>query len=69
MSLLTIKLAHLSENMRQQQQNLPQQFTHNMIIHMHWCYRHQGEILPINTIQQDALAIRLSRHLDEVIDR
>ena len=56
---------------RQQQQNLPQQFTHNVIMHLHWCSRYQSDILSINPIQQDAPAIGLSGHLDEVmyIDR
>ena len=71
MSLLTTKLAHHSKNVRQQQQNLPQQFTHNVIIHLHWCSRHQGNILSINPILQDAPAIGLGGHLDEAtyIDR
>ena len=54
MSSLTTQLAYHSENVRQKQQNLPQQFTHNMIIHLHWCFGHQGDILSINLTLQDA---------------
>ena len=68
---LTTQLAHHSENVRQQQQNLPQQFTHNVIIHLHWCSRCQGNILSTNPTLLDILAIGLGGHLDEAmcIDR
>ena len=70
-SLLTTKLAHHSKNVRQQQQNLPRQFIHNVIIHLHQCSRNQGDILTINPFLQDAPAIRLGGHLDKAmyIDR
>ena len=68
---LTTQLAYHSENVKQQQQNLPQQFTHNVIIHLHWYSRYQGDILSINPSLQDAPSIGLGGHLDEVmyIDR
>ena len=69
MSLLTTELAHHLRNVRQQQQNLPQQFTYNVIIHLHWCFRHQGNILSIKPTLQDATAIRLGGHLDEAMYR
>ena len=71
MSLLTTKLVHHLENVQQQKQNLPRQFTHNVIIHMHWCFGYQGDILSTNPILQDARAIGLGGHLDEAtyIDR
>ena len=71
MSVLTTELAHHSENMRQQQQNLPQQFTYNVRIYLHWCFRHQGNMLSINPTLQNFPAIGLGGHLDEAmyIDR
>ena len=62
MSLLTTKLAHHSRSVKQQQQNLPQYTTHIEIIHLHWCFRHQGDILSVNQVQQDTPAIGLGRH-------
>ena len=62
MSPLTTKLAHHSENVRQQQQNLPQQFIHNVIVHLHWCFRHQVNILSINQVLLSAPAIGLGGH-------
>ena len=67
MSLLTTQLAHHSKNVKQQQQNLPQYTTHNVIIHLHWCFRHQGDILSINQVQLIAPAIGLGGHLDEAM--
>ena len=67
MSFLTTQLAHHSKNMKQQHQNLPQYTNHNMIIHLHWCFRHQGYILSISLTLLSAPAIGLGRHLDEAV--
>ena len=64
MSLLTTQLVYHSKNVKQQQQNLPQQSTHIVIIHLHWCCRHQGDILSVNLTLLSALAIALSENLD-----
>ena len=66
MSLLTTQLVHHSKNVKQQQ-NLPQYIAHNVIIHLHWCFRYQGNILSINLTLIIAPAIRLSGHLDEAM--
>ena len=59
MPSLTTQLAYHSKNVRQKQ-NLPQYTNHNVIIHLHWCFRHQGNILSINPTLLDAPAIGLS---------
>ena len=59
MFLLTTQLAHHSKNVRQQKQDVPQQFTHNVIIHLHWCFGHQGDMLSKNPTLLDAPAIWL----------
>ena len=65
MSLLTTQLAYHSKNVKQQQQNLPQRYTtHIVIIHLHWCFRHQGDILSVNQVLLSAPAIGLGGHLD-----
>ena len=64
MSLLTTKLAYYSKNVKQQQQNLPQYTNHNVIIHLHWCFKQQGDILSVNLILLSAPAIGLSGNLD-----
>ena len=64
MSLLTTQLAYHLKNVKQQQQNLPQHTTHNEIIYLHWCSRHQGDILPTNQVQLSAPATGLGGHSD-----
>ena len=64
MFALTIQLAHHLKNVRQQQ-NLPQYTNHNVIIHLHWCFRCQGDILCTNLTLLDASAIGIGGHLDE----
>ena len=64
MSLLTTQLAYHSNNVKQQPQNLPQQSTHIVIIHLHWCFRHQRDILSLNLNLLSAPAIGLGEHLD-----
>ena len=63
-SLPTTQLAVHSKNVKQQQQNLAQQSTHIVIIHLHWCFKHQGNILSVNLTLLSAPAVSLSGHLD-----
>ena len=67
MSLLTTQLAYHSKNVKQQQQNLPQYTNHNVMIHLHWCFRYQGNILSINSTLLIDPAIGLSGNLDEAM--
>ena len=67
MSLLTTQLAHHSKNVKQQHQNLPQYTNYNVIIHLKWYSRHQGDILFINPTLIIAPAIGLGGHLDEAM--
>ena len=60
MSSLTTKLAHHLKNVRQQQKTLPQYITHNVIIHLHWCSRCQGNILSISPTLLIALPLDLA---------
>ena len=64
MSLLTTQLAHYSKNEKQQQQNLTQHINHNEIIHLHWCFRYQRDILSTNQVQLNAPATGLGGHSD-----
>ena len=62
--LPTVQLSYHSKNVKQQQQNLPQQTNHISIIHLHWCFRHQGNILSTNLTLLSAPATRLGGHSD-----
>ena len=61
--LPTAQLSNHSKNFKQQQQNLPQHTNHIVIIHLHWCLRHQGDILSIHLALLSALAIGFGGHL------
>ena len=62
---LTTKLAYHLKNEKQQQQNLPKYIKHNEIIHLHWCFRCQGDIISTNQVLLNAPAIGLGGHKDE----
>ena len=67
-SLLTTQLAYHSKNVKQQQQNLPQQSTHIVIIYLHWCFGHQGDILSVNLTLLNDPSIGLGGHLDMALN-
>ena len=67
MFLPTTQLIDYSKNIKQQHCYFPQYITHIMIIHLHWCFRHQGDILSVNPTLLSALDIGIGGHLDEAM--
>ena len=62
-SMPTVELSHPLKNFEQLQYSLPLCIAHILIIYLHWCFRHQGDILSTNPTLQVAPVIGLDEYL------